>query len=564
MQRYTRELANRLREQREVEKSFPGKELEEKANREELESIDAAVPLDKTEEIRQEQYRVKGDLEYGIGNDEESLYYYRRDLENKQSQYGERSVEVSDTHFRLGETRYRLGDRSISQSSIQKNHFEWAVRHLNRADQLRLHVYGSKNHADIVDAYKSLGQVHADLEERKQALRCCEKVLQIESSMRREDSLHLTGVYRDLERIYRKQNRLEEASSCHDRALQITSNFDVTDGEKAREPSASYQEELQIESTVEREEIPHLTALYRDLKQKYEENRMLKKASDCCIRALQIKKDFLDYTESAFAKEDPLHLANSYKNLMQEYQENNMAKEASDCYNQVLQIKQELIDSLNIQEKEKILRQTIKEKCLISSKDRSKMLGVEVDVGDCPKITARLLDALESPCPFSPERGSVSDTHLLVWVPSHVNRRPLTLSYFAEILGRLSDRPGVRIEFPKEYDYEREQKSTSCWVLMCEHTTNRGSNASSLGAIISIVMCHLKGGTRFSSREFVIGNHWFTDPYRGTENSWDDRGLDWVCKASSGNISFVLRYNKRTEPQLREAHPFEHISLRTF
>lgn len=90
------------------------------------------------------------------------------------------------------------------------------------------------------------------------------------------------------------------------------------------------------------------------------------------------------------------------------------------------------------------------------------------DVGSTPALPANILEILESPCPFWPNK--IKETHMLVLIPKTVNGKPLTLKSLAELVKAPKEGPAscfsrCSLGFESQELY-REAVVQSHWVLM--------------------------------------------------------------------------------------------------
>lgn len=96
---------------------------------------------------------------------------------------------------------------------------------------------------------------------------------------------------------------------------------------------------------------------------------------------------------------------------------------------------------------------------------------LKADIGKADPIPKKMLEILRGTCPFNKEK-QVIKTHMLVWIPSAINGKPLTLNSFGKFLktnGFSENVTGYRFFWPEVADNLGDiTLEQSGWALMAK------------------------------------------------------------------------------------------------
>lgn len=93
-------------------------------------------------------------------------------------------------------------------------------------------------------------------------------------------------------------------------------------------------------------------------------------------------------------------------------------------------------------------------------------LKVSADIGKADPIPKEMLEILRQPCPFN-EGKQVGQSHMLVWIPSFIDNKSLTLNSFEKFIKSKSFPDGYRYYFSEVKNHIGDKVIEKAgWVLM--------------------------------------------------------------------------------------------------
>jgi len=221
-----------------------------------LDSYKKVLPFIKNSPLEMATYyTLLGAYYQEVEKNEDALYYYRKSLEIREKELGEKHSDTAETYNSLGSIYEALKD------------FNQALLFYKKALAINL-VELDKNDIFIAISYNNIASIYVELEEYNKAKKYLLKTLEIKNTILKKNDIDFAVTYTNLGFIEEKLKNYKIASEYYDKALLI---YFHVNGKKSIEVAILYN---------------HIASLYKAKKNYYLSIEYLKNAKNIMEKIL--------------------------------------------------------------------------------------------------------------------------------------------------------------------------------------------------------------------------------------------------------------------------------------